>query len=512
VLGAFAGLTRAERWAWGALFVLALVTRFAALGSRPPHHDEAIHGHFAWELLHRASYRYDPTYHGPLQYFVLAGLFAVFGTSDAVLRSYAAAAGTVLVLVPLLLRRVVGGRAALAMGWLFAISPSMLYFSRFARNDVPVALYTGLCLALLLAERRAPQKMLPWAAFFLALHAVSKETIYVLVFLWCVAAGATLFSVGWKTSWRWLVAFWRSSKNEVSLALGVFALVCGLMYTVFFSWPQDLLFPLTAVRYWYEQHRIQRVGGPWYYYLPRLALYEFLLLACAAAGFWRRRKRLGVVERFLLFWGLGSFIMYAYLGEKVPWLLVHQLLPLVPIAGVELAHVLTSRRKLLAKAALTAALLATLWSGVAAGYLYPTIEPEDPHAELLVYVQTTEREQQLAEEGLALYRRNPQNVVAAVEGEGAWPLSWQWRALPVRWSLPRNEPLPPLLVADPGELGALVQGQGFVCEVIPLRAWWVERWEGVGVAELANWFVTRRAWSERGSTNVEVCRREGVEP
>jgi uncharacterized protein (TIGR03663 family) len=510
--GFFSSLTRAERWAWGALLLFAVVTRFASLGSRPPHHDEAVHGHFAWELLQHASYRYDPTYHGPLQFFVLAGLFAVFGTRDAVLRSYAAAAGSGLVLVPLLLRRVVGGRAALAMGLLLAVSPTFAYFSRFARNDVPVALYTAVGLALLWAGRGQPKNVLPWAGFFLSLHAVSKETIYVAAVLWAWAACGTALWVGWGKSKRVLFSFWQSHKRELGLAVGVFALVCVVMYTVFFSWPQDLLFPVKAVRYWYEQHSIQRVGGPWYYYLPRLALYEFLLLTCAAAGFWRRRKRLTVAERFLLLWGLGGLATYAYLGEKVPWLLVHQLLPFVPAAGVELAYLLACRRKLLAKAALAAALAATLWSGAAACYLYPTIELDDPHGELLVYVQTTKREQQLAEEGLALYRRNPQRVLAAVEGEGSWPLSWQWKALPVRWSLPGSEPLPPLLVADPGKLEPWKQSSGLTCRVIPLRAWWVERWEGVGVAKVARWFFTREAWSERGSTDIEVCRREEVQP
>jgi len=99
-----------------------------------------------------------------------------------------------------------------------------------------------------------------------------------------------------------------------------------------------------------------------------------------------------------------------------------------------------------------------------------------------------------------------------VGGEGSWPLSWEWKTLPVRWSLPGSEPLPPLLVADPGKLEPWKQSSGLTCQVIPLRAWWVERWEGVGVAQVARWFFTREAWSERGSTDIEVCRREEVQP
>lgn len=498
-----------EKRAWLLLAVLTLALRFFQLDVKPPHHDEAIHGHFAWELLHRQSYRYDPTYHGPLQYFVLAGLFALFGESDFVLRSYAAACGAALVLVPLLLRPLVGRGAALGMGWLLALSPSFLYFSRFARNDVPVALFTALAVALAWLQRKSQRSLLPWAGFFLALHAASKETIYVTGLLWLLSGLGLVLWVGPAKALAWWRGFWQRHRFQLTLALGVFALVCVVFYTVFFSWPQDMLFPLKAVRYWYEQHKIQRVGGPWTYHFPRLVLYEFLIFGLALAAVIRRRNRLRVPERFLVLWGAGALCMYAYLGEKVPWLAVHQLLPWMPLAGVEIAHILGASRRWLAKSLVAVGLVATLWSGLAVSFFYTTIEPHDPHAELLVFVQTTRAEQAVAREGLELYRRAPEKVFAAVEGEAAWPLSWQWKGLPVLWSLPAAEAAPPLVVADPGKLEPQkhVWGDGYVCQIIPLRAWWVERWRGVGVLDVGRWFLTRRAWSERGSTDIEVCRK-----
>lgn len=498
-----------EKRAWLLLAVVAVALRFWQLDAKPPHHDEAIHGHFAWELLHRHSYRYDPTYHGPLQYFVLAGLFAVFGESDFVLRSYSATCGVVLALAPLLLRRLVGRGPALAMGWLLALSPSFVYFSRFARNDVPVVLFSALALALVWLQKKSPQPLLPWAGFFLALHAVSKETIYVTGVLWFAAGLGLVFWCGPSRAVAWWRGFWPRHRRQLLLALGVSAFVCVVFYTVFFTWPQDVLFPLKAVRYWYEQHKIQRVGGPWTYHFPRLLLYEFLILGLAVSAVIRRRRRLLVAERFAILWGVGALAMYAYLGEKVPWLLVHQVFPWVPLAGVEMAHVFASSRRWLAKGAVTVGLLATVWSSLALSYLYPTIEPGDPHAELLVFVQTTKAEQALAQEGLALYRQNPEQVLAAVEGEAVWPLSWQWKGLPVLWSLATAFNGPPLVVADPGKLEEhkAVWGDRYRCEIIPLRAWWVERWRGVTLLDVGRWFLTRRAWSERGSTDVEVCRK-----
>ncbi len=499
---------RWEKSGWLLLAVLTVGLRFFHLDAKPPHHDEAIHGHFAWELLHRQSYRYDPTYHGPVQYFILAGLFAVFGENDFVLRSYSAACGAVLSFAPLLLRPVVGRGAALAMGWLLALSPSFLYFSRFARNDVPVSLFTALTLGLVWLQRKSQRRLWPWAGFFLALHAASKETIYVTGVLWLAAGLGLVFWFGPAKVLAWWRGFWPRHRRQLLVAVGVFALVCILFYTVFFSWPQDVLFPLKALRYWYEQHKMQRVGGPWTYHFPRLLLYEFFTLGLALAAVVRRRNRLAGPERFAILWGAGAIAMYAYLGEKVPWLLVHQVLPWVPLAGVELAYILAGSRRWLAKSLVALGLVATAWSAVAVTFIYPTIEPQDPHAELLVFVQTTKSEQALAREGVKLHRHAPEKVFAAVEGEAAWPLSWQWKGLPVLWSLPAAEGAPPLVVADPGKLEfhKRVWGDTYVCEVIPLRAWWVERWRGVKGADVGRWFLTRRAWSERGSTDVEVCR------
>ena len=331
-------MSRKERLAWIALLAVALILRLWALGDRPPHHDEAIHCDFAYTLLTQGTYRYDPVYHGPLIYYVMAPLFALLGTTTLVGRLYPTMAGVALVAVPLILRRRLGAGAAWWSGVLLAISPIMLYFSRFAREDVPVALYTAVGLALFLLVRRKGWKPIPWIGVAAAGHAVMKETVYVTLPLLGVAAYAVAVRGGVWTSVRRTFAWIDRYRVAVGTAILWFFVITITLFTVFFAHPEDWAFPVKAITYWYQQHSVQRVGGPWFYHLTRLALYEFLPIVAALVWVARRRHHLKRLEIFCLAWGLAALAIYAYLGEKTPWLDVHQVLPFIPLAGAQLSR------------------------------------------------------------------------------------------------------------------------------------------------------------------------------
>jgi uncharacterized protein (TIGR03663 family) len=500
---------RRELVAWALLLVLAAGLRMAWLGARPPHHDEAVHAHFADVLLREGAYRYDPTYHGPLLYYVTAAVFAVAGENLLTLRLYPMLAGIALVALPLALRRRLGRGPAWWCGLILAISPSFLYYSRFARNDVPVALFTAAALVLIARSRDRGSFLLVWAGICLALHAISKETFYVLLPLLVVGGVA---AVAIRSPRRALTRLWRWAVDHRTplLTAGLwFVAICLTAYTFVFIHPADAPFPIRAVRYWYQQHRIQRVGGPWYYHFPRLGLYEFLPLGAALGWVAMRRRRPYRWEAFCFGWGVAGLAMFAYLGEKVPWLEVHQVLPFVPLAGAQLARTFSRHGRWWSRGLAVAALGATAWSAGAVTYAYPTITTSDPHAELLVFVQTTPEAESLAREGLQLARRDPDRTVAAVAGEGSWPLSWQWRNLKVWWGLPRPPLRPPLVVCDPGQAETVAKtvGPGYDERQIPLRGWWVETWTGIGPWQVARWFVTRRPWSPIGATDIVVLEK-----
>jgi uncharacterized protein (TIGR03663 family) len=499
-------VSRRERWAWGALLLLALALRLWALGERPPHHDEAIHCDFTYQLLHNGSYRYDPAYHGPLLYYTTAVLFAVLGETTAVARLYSVLGGVLLVALPFAVRRRIGSGAAWWTGLLLALSPNLLYYSRFARSDVEVCLLTGAALVLFLAVRRHGWRPIPWIGAMAALHVAMIETFYVIVPLLIVAAWAVALRRGVWASVRRGFAWIDRYRIAIGTAILWFVVISVVMYTFFFEHPEDAAYPFKAISYWYQQHKLERVGGPWYYHLPRLALYEFLPLAAAAVWTWRRRRRLKEIEVFCLAWGVAAIGLFCYLGEKTPWLIVHQFFPFMPLAGAQLARTFRPGGARWAQGLAVAGLAATLWSSVASSYLYPAVTTSNPHAELMVYVQTTPEEQELANYGLALGRVPREGPVAAVDGEGSWPLSWQWKKIPVYWSQPEPNMHPALVVCDPDKEAATRErlGPGYSVRRMPLRAWWVEDVAGVKLSSVVRWFFTRRAWSPIGATDVLV--------
>jgi hypothetical protein len=96
--------------------------------------------------------------------------------------------------------------------------------------------------------------------------------------------------------------------------------------------------------------------------------------------------------------------------------------------------------------------------------------------------------------------------VAAVDGEGAWPLSWQWKRIPVWWSVPEPGMRPDVAVCDPEKETAFRErlGEGYTVRRMPFRAWWVEDVPGVKASDVVKWFLTRKAWSPIGATDVMV--------
>ena len=168
-----------ELGSYGALLLTAAVMRFWDLGSRAMHHDESLHAYYAWRLSNGEGFQHDPMMHGPFPFEANAAVFLVAGDSDYTSRLLYAVAGTVLVGLAYFLRARLGRVAALVVAGMLTFSPALLYFSRFARNDILVAVWT---LALVIAMWRyideGKNRYLYITAALLALFFATKETAY----------------------------------------------------------------------------------------------------------------------------------------------------------------------------------------------------------------------------------------------------------------------------------------------------------------------------------------------
>jgi uncharacterized protein (TIGR03663 family) len=154
--------------------------------------------------------------------------------------------------------------------------------------------------------------------------------------------------------------------RDVAGPFAVFWVIQILFFTTFFSNVPDGLVTgiVGSLGYWLGQQEVARGSQPWFYYAILGALYEFLALIVGGAAMvhvvrrlrnraWDPVRKQDVVDGhaedadprssrrgflvFLLWWTVGSWVTYAWAGEKMPWLLTHMVLPLALLAGVGLA-------------------------------------------------------------------------------------------------------------------------------------------------------------------------------
>jgi uncharacterized protein (TIGR03663 family) len=216
------------------VFLLGAILRFWGLGDRPLHHDESLHGYFALQLLHNnieqwvsclgfhnACYRYDPLLHGPFQFHAIAVVYLIsqllgapdHGVNDTTVRILAALLGTVVIGLPYFLRHYLGKVGAWLACFLLAVSPSMVYFSRFAREDIYMACFTLLLVVAVAQYMRT--RRIAWfvtAAVAFSLSYATNEATFLTIAVFGSFFGAL---VAWELGSRRSLTFRSSAKQLV---------------------------------------------------------------------------------------------------------------------------------------------------------------------------------------------------------------------------------------------------------------------------------------------------------
>ncbi len=163
------------------IFVAAVVSRFYDLGLRVMSHDEVNHVVPSYELYQGRGYAHDPVTHGPLQFHLVAGSYFLFGDTDFTSRIPAALFSiATIAFVVFAFRRYLGHTGALLAGVFFLVSPYMLFYGRYTRNEAFVALFGVVMLyAVLRYLETGRHSNLYLFTAVLALHYTTKETAFI---------------------------------------------------------------------------------------------------------------------------------------------------------------------------------------------------------------------------------------------------------------------------------------------------------------------------------------------
>lgn len=443
----------------------ALGFRLPRLSDRPFHGDEAVQATKAGKLLfEQGHYRYDPNdHHGPTLYY-LAQPFIRFDaasrfaeTDEATYRRVTVLFGVGLIL---LLPLVAGGmdrRALLVAALLTAVSPAMVFYSRYFIQEALLVFFTFAAIAAGWRYLRAPGW--GWALVCgasLGLMHATKETC---ILAHAAMGGAIALAVLWERLRDGRVPDPRPCIHKGHAAgLVVAALLASVVF--FSSFFTNLRGPLDSIlAYGYYLKRADGAGlhdHPWRFYLEILTFWkrdggprwsEGLILALAAVGIvdaLRRRQGDGRpgdprLARFLAFYAPLLTAFYSAITYKTPWCVLGFLHGYILLAGIGAVALLraipplpvASRAARQLPRALAGAVVAAFAVQLAFQAYRANFDYDDDPRNPYVYAHSVRgvvRTGQRAEDLAALHPDGYRMLIRVVmPGVNYWPLPWYLR-------------------------------------------------------------------------------------
>lgn len=221
------------------IILLAIVTRFYDLESRVMSHDESLHTYFSWLLYRGQGYQHTPMMHGPWQFHWIALSYFLFGASDFTARIPAALFSIASVALIWPWRRYLGRTGALVTALLMVVSPFMLFYGRYVREDVYTG-FSGLLMlyAILRYLESGGSKYLYMLTIALIIHFADKETSFIYALQAFVFLAVYFLSQITRKPWQ---------ENERLFRTFILALVAGSVLlgigatTTYLSRPHDTL-------------------------------------------------------------------------------------------------------------------------------------------------------------------------------------------------------------------------------------------------------------------------------
>ena len=186
------------------IIILAVLSRFILIGSRVMSHDEINHVTPAYSLYQGKGYSHSPVTHGPFQFHMLALSYFLLGDSDFSSRVPAAAFSLAAVIFVLYaFRRYLGRVGTLLGGLFFLVSPYILYYGRYTRNEAFIELFAVLTFyAFYHYYEKRDNKSLYLLSVTSALQFTTKEVAYFYCAQLLFFCGLLFLRDLWKMPWE----------------------------------------------------------------------------------------------------------------------------------------------------------------------------------------------------------------------------------------------------------------------------------------------------------------------
>jgi uncharacterized protein (TIGR03663 family) len=349
-----------------AVTIASLAIRLPELRQRPMHCDEAVHAIKFSDLLERGFYVYNPAeFHGPtLNYLTLIPAYISSATkltevNELTLRIVPVFFGVLLILLLLLAADGLGPGAAIFAAILTAISPAMVFYSRYYIHETLLVCFTfG---AIVCGYRYTQSKNVKWAlltGMFLGLMHATKETSIIAFGSMALSLLLTLIVCRQRNdAGPDAVKAMKLSHFVAGLAAAV--MVSALFYSSFLTNPNGILDSFRTYTTYFSRSGNNALHiHPWYYYLKMLIYSRYgngpiwseaVIILLAAIGFivairgtsdeGRATKTAGLLI-FIAFYTAIMTVVYSILPYKTPWCMLGFLHGMILLAGVGTAAII----------------------------------------------------------------------------------------------------------------------------------------------------------------------------
>lgn len=433
--------------------IVGAALRLYDLTLRPFHHDEGVNGFFMMKLVNEGAYKYDPSnYHGPSLYYVTLPLVWLMGLNSFTLRFEPVLFGLGLLVLVLLLGRRLGTWAAVAGAAFLAVSPGMVFISRYFIHEMMLLFFMlGLVVAVDRYNDHKKTLYLMLASAALAFMFATKET-----------AGPTvvMMAIAWGMARLWMAMAGRAtssgesegrkgkkgkaSRKEASAsksddagkggdgphrdlsvmiwALVVFVAINAALYSSFRTNSEGLIDAVRAFAFWSKTGESAHVH-PFTQYLLWMRNEELSVLVLGVIGIaFALARHPNTLTVFCAFWTVGVFLMYSLIKYKTPWLTVNVVLPAAIMSGYAVQELARVLGRSVGVIVCVVALSLSLGQAVSLNFVH---YDDNRDEYVYVYAHTVRDIRRLLRDIDVLAARAPQpNPRILVVTSTYWPLPW----------------------------------------------------------------------------------------